>query len=214
MRATIDKAGRLVIPKQLRDEVGLRPGEVDVSAYGTGLRVEPVTGRSPSKSATAGSSSRLPASRSTTTSCAHSAMSARGSTPEFLVDTSVAVALSVADHEHHERTFTALGDRRLGLAGHAAFETFSVLTRLPTPARRAPATVARLLAGSFPRYEVPRCPGGGVSACQARNLGHRGWSCLRRARRGPAQRSTGSCSRLETSVRSRPTVRSTCASSS
>jgi AbrB family looped-hinge helix DNA binding protein len=44
MRATIDKAGRLVIPKQLRDEVGLRPGEVDVSAYGTGLRVEPVPG--------------------------------------------------------------------------------------------------------------------------------------------------------------------------
>ena len=77
-------------------------------------------------------------------------MSARGSTPEFLVDTSVAVALTVADHEHHETTFTALGDRRLGLAGHAAFETFSVLTRLPTPARRAPATVARLLAGSFP----------------------------------------------------------------
>jgi AbrB family looped-hinge helix DNA binding protein len=44
MRATIDKAGRLVIPKQLRDEVGLRPGEVEVSAYGAGLRVEPLTG--------------------------------------------------------------------------------------------------------------------------------------------------------------------------
>jgi AbrB family looped-hinge helix DNA binding protein len=44
MRATIDKAGRLVIPKQLRDELGLRPGEVEVSAYGTGLRVEPVLG--------------------------------------------------------------------------------------------------------------------------------------------------------------------------
>src|ERR1700676_4513522 len=77
-------------------------------------------------------------------------MPARGSMPEFLVDTSVAVALTVADHEHHDRTFTALGDRRLGLAGHAAFETFSVLTRLPTPARRSPATVARLLAGNFP----------------------------------------------------------------
>jgi predicted nucleic acid-binding protein len=77
-------------------------------------------------------------------------MPARGSAPEFLVDTSVAVALTVGDHEHHETTFAALGDRRLGLAGHAAFETFSVLTRLPTPARRAPATVARLLAGSFP----------------------------------------------------------------
>jgi predicted nucleic acid-binding protein len=77
-------------------------------------------------------------------------MPARGSTPALLVDTSVAVALTVADHEHHETTFAALGNRRLGLAGHAAFETFSVLTRLPTPARRAPAIVARLLAGSFP----------------------------------------------------------------
>jgi predicted nucleic acid-binding protein len=84
------------------------------------------------------------------TLCARFAMPARGSTPEFLVDTSVAVALTVADHEHHDRTVAALGDHRLGLAGHAAFETFSVLTRLPTPARRTPATVGRLLAASFP----------------------------------------------------------------
>lgn len=77
------------------------------------------------------------------------AMSASGSEPDLLVDTSIAVALTVADHEHHERTFQALGDLRLGLAGHAAFETFSVLTRLPPPARRTPAAVARLLAADF-----------------------------------------------------------------
>jgi predicted nucleic acid-binding protein len=70
--------------------------------------------------------------------------------PEFLVDTSIAIALTVADHEHHDPTFRALGRRRLGLAGHAAFESFSVLTRLPPPARRTPATVARLLAAGFP----------------------------------------------------------------
>lgn len=69
---------------------------------------------------------------------------------DLLVDTSVAVALMVADHEHHDDTFDALQGRRLGLAGHAAFETFSVLTRLPGPARRTPATVARLLAQGFP----------------------------------------------------------------
>ncbi|MDT5266451.1 MAG: hypothetical protein QOI90_3077 [Mycobacterium sp.] len=40
MRATIDKAGRLVIPKQLRDHLGLQPGEVEVTAVGAGLRVE------------------------------------------------------------------------------------------------------------------------------------------------------------------------------
>jgi predicted nucleic acid-binding protein len=77
-------------------------------------------------------------------------MPASASRPELLVDTSIAVALVVMDHEHHETTFRALGSRRLGLAGHAAFETFSVLTRLPPPARRTPATVARLLAANFP----------------------------------------------------------------
>ncbi len=68
----------------------------------------------------------------------------------LLVDTSVAVALVVADHEQHDDTFERLRGRRLGLAGHAAFETFSVLTRLPAPARRTPAVVARILATSFP----------------------------------------------------------------
>lgn len=70
--------------------------------------------------------------------------------PDALVDTSVAVALVVADHEHHRVTAEAVGHRRLGLAGHAAFETFSVLTRLPPPARRPPAVVSRLLAENFP----------------------------------------------------------------
>jgi predicted nucleic acid-binding protein len=77
-------------------------------------------------------------------------MPASARTAAVLVDTSVAVALVVADHAHHEDTFEALRGRTLGLAGHAAFETFSVLTRLPAPARRTPATVARLLAGTFP----------------------------------------------------------------
>lgn len=70
------------------------------------------------------------------------------STP-WLVDTSVAVALVVSDHQHHEATARAVGERRVGLAGHAAFETFSVLTRLPPPLRRTPRAVERLLTGNF-----------------------------------------------------------------
>lgn len=77
-------------------------------------------------------------------------MPASGSTGTVLVDTSVAVALVVTDHAHHQDTVRAVDGRALGLAGHAAFETFSVLTRLPPPARRSPATIARLLAHTFP----------------------------------------------------------------
>lgn len=77
-------------------------------------------------------------------------MPTSGRASALLVDTSAAVALVVADHDHHEETFRALRGRTLGLAGHAAFETFSVLTRLPPPARRTPATVTQLLAKTFP----------------------------------------------------------------
>ena len=42
MRSTIDKAGRLIIPKTLRDQLGLRPGDVELTADGAALRVEPV----------------------------------------------------------------------------------------------------------------------------------------------------------------------------
>ncbi len=44
MRSTIDKAGRLVIPKALRDMLGLVPGEVEVTAEGAGLHIEPLAG--------------------------------------------------------------------------------------------------------------------------------------------------------------------------
>jgi predicted nucleic acid-binding protein len=87
---------------------------------------------------------------------------------ELLVDTSVAVALTVADHEHHESTFQSLAGHRLGLAGHAAYETFSVLTRLPPPARRSPATVARVLATTFPGTTYL---GGGTAASLLSELG-------------------------------------------
>lgn len=42
MRTTIDKAGRLVVPKALRDRLGLHSGVVEITADGASLRVEPV----------------------------------------------------------------------------------------------------------------------------------------------------------------------------
>ncbi len=42
MEATIDKAGRIVVPKSLRDALGLSPGTtLDVSTYGAGLTLIP-----------------------------------------------------------------------------------------------------------------------------------------------------------------------------
>jgi len=67
-----------------------------------------------------------------------------------LLDTSAAIALMVEDHDAHVATLDAVRGRRLGLAGHAWFETYSVLTRLPAGLRRSPADALRLLAGDFP----------------------------------------------------------------
>jgi predicted nucleic acid-binding protein len=77
-------------------------------------------------------------------------MPTSGRRPDVLLDTSAAIALTVADHVHHPATLAVLRGRRLGLAGHAAFETFSVLTRMPPPVRRSSTVVARLLATNFP----------------------------------------------------------------
>jgi AbrB family looped-hinge helix DNA binding protein len=43
MEATIDNAGRLVIPKKLRDELGIAPGPVEILRDGAGIRIEPLT---------------------------------------------------------------------------------------------------------------------------------------------------------------------------
>jgi hypothetical protein len=68
----------------------------------------------------------------------------------LLLDTSAAIALVIEDHEAHAATLAAVSGRRLGLAGHAWFETYSVLTRLPGRLRRSPADIALLLAHDFP----------------------------------------------------------------
>lgn len=67
-----------------------------------------------------------------------------------LIDTSAALALVDRKHEFHEQALDRLRGRRLGLAGHATFETFSVLTRLPPPRRLSAASAQRLIKSNFP----------------------------------------------------------------
>ena len=42
MEVTLDAVGRLMVPKALRDALGLQPGStVDISQYGSGLQILP-----------------------------------------------------------------------------------------------------------------------------------------------------------------------------
>ncbi len=46
MKATIDKVGRLVIPRPLRERIGLAGGgTVEIEIEGSGLRIRPVVGK-------------------------------------------------------------------------------------------------------------------------------------------------------------------------
>jgi predicted nucleic acid-binding protein len=65
------------------------------------------------------------------------------------VDTSVVVAAFASWHEGHRAALAILG-RRPRLPGHAAIESFSVLTRLPSPHRVPPELVTAFLAARFP----------------------------------------------------------------
>jgi len=64
-------------------------------------------------------------------------------------DTSVAVAALDEAHEAHEPCRAICRRHRPALAGHAAFETYSVLTRLPGLARVDPEVASAAIAGAF-----------------------------------------------------------------
>ena len=70
--------------------------------------------------------------------------------PVLLLDTSTAIALILEDHERHAAVLAAVRSRLLGLAGHAWFESYSVLTRLPGGRRRSSQDAERLLSHNFP----------------------------------------------------------------
>jgi predicted nucleic acid-binding protein len=70
---------------------------------------------------------------------------------DVLLDTSVAVPFLLRGHPAHAGIRAAVAGKRIGLAGHAEFETFSVITRLPEPLRMSPPEARRMLHQNFPR---------------------------------------------------------------
>lgn len=66
----------------------------------------------------------------------------------FAADSSVAVAATIHVHEFHSIALPVVLDRRPILAGHAVFETLSVLTRL-VGTRLSPSLAASTLSANF-----------------------------------------------------------------
>jgi len=89
----------------------------------------------------------------------------------LLVDTSVAVPLLLRSHVAHELVEEATGGRPVQLAGHAAIETYAVLTRLPGDARLAPVDALTLIVDRF--AGVAPADGDAVNSVLPR-LAHRG----------------------------------------
>lgn len=71
-------------------------------------------------------------------------------------DTSVAIAALDPNHEHHTRCRRWVVEQRPALSGHAVFETYSVLTRLPPPLRLTAGQAAGALSVAFPTTCWPR----------------------------------------------------------
>lgn len=82
------------------------------------------------------------------TMSAGSAMTSSGE--RWACDTSVAVAALDPVHAAHAVCRQALVELRPALAGHAVFETYSVLTRLPLPLRLSAVQAVSVLAAAFP----------------------------------------------------------------
>jgi predicted nucleic acid-binding protein len=76
------------------------------------------------------------------------------SAERFAVDTSVAVAALDAAHAAHDQCRSTVQRLRPGLPGHAAFETYSVLTRMPGQLGVGAPTAAALIGRVFPTIYV------------------------------------------------------------
>jgi len=67
----------------------------------------------------------------------------------YAVDASVAVPLVMRAHEEHTGVAEWATDKTLCLSGHAAAETYSVLTRLPIGIRTSPSEAAQVIDATF-----------------------------------------------------------------
>ena len=89
----------------------------------------------------------------------------------LLLDSSAALAYVSELNPHHRAVNARVDGRQLGLAGHAAYETFSILTRIPPPARVNASRAERLLKSSFPETRFMDAQAAGAIVSHFAELG-------------------------------------------
>ena len=94
----------------------------------------------------------------------------------LLLDSSVAVALLLEDHEAHQACRSAVAGSTLGMAGHSLLETMSVLSRMPGRQRRSVGAVYAAIARSFPETRFLSADGTRDAAAAMASLGIAGGS--------------------------------------
>jgi toxin FitB len=74
---------------------------------------------------------------------------------DLLLDSSAALTLVNPKSAQRAGVLERVQGYRIGLAGHAEFETYSVLTRLPPPSRISPSEARAILTTTFPATVHP-----------------------------------------------------------
>ena len=139
---TIDKAGRVVLPKKVRDELRLEPGDtLELEWDGACVMLHPVRSSSPLHKKRGvwvyRSGRKLPAAV-TDKVLADRGMSVTdrigGNSLKAFLDTSVLVAAFYEEHQHHEASldlFLRFEKNEACCAAHSLAEVYSTLTGMP-----------------------------------------------------------------------------------
>ena len=190
MRTSVDAAGRVVFPREMRQRLGIRRGRpLEIRERDGRIEVEP-TPTSMTLVRRSGGVVAVPGEAP-----AHGrdrARHARAHPAMIAVDTSVVVAAFASWHQGHTSATAALA-RRPRVPAHVLLETYSVLTRLPPPHRAPAGLVAAFLAE---RFTAPprRAPGSGARASRGtrpRRASSEGASTTRSSERRSVTRAPG-----------------------
>lgn len=90
---------------------------------------------------------------------------------DLLLDSSVAISLLSKDDELHDACRAVTDGARLGLSGHAVFETLSTISRMPGSRRKSVHAVYAAIQYSFPHSRFLSASAAKTAAADIARLG-------------------------------------------